>query len=132
MGFQFQKKNGELGLALVVLVMILMVGLEAKCCRAAILVKSNATYECKSNGRLEDCRIEEDLELELDNFDFLTTWNVFRILQDGKDNHITGNTNNANQHLCQGLKGEPYDQCIAKLNGKKVPEHCSTYNKGCK
>ncbi|OMO50626.1 hypothetical protein COLO4_37976 [Corchorus olitorius] len=131
MGFQLQKKNGELGLALVALVMILMLGLEGKCCRAAVLVKSNATYECKSNGRLDDCRIEEDLELELDNFDFLTTSTVFRILQGGSGNQITATTNSANQHLCQGLKGKPYDQCIAKLNGKKVPENCSTYNKGC-
>ncbi|OMO50622.1 hypothetical protein COLO4_37977 [Corchorus olitorius] len=96
----FEKKKGESGLApLVALVMmILMLGLKATCCRGAhVLVKSNATYECKGgNGRLDGCRIAENLELE--NLDFLMmSSNVFRILQGegGSGNHVTGTTNDA-------------------------------------
>ena len=52
-------KGGTYPLALFVMLMLL---LNAYCCDAAVLVKSNTTV--RRNGRLDECLIEDDLELE--------------------------------------------------------------------
>ena len=53
-------KGGTYPLALFVMLMLL---LNAYCCDAAILVKSNTTVRC--DGQLDKCLIEDNLELEL-------------------------------------------------------------------
>ncbi|GMY12870.1 hypothetical protein FCV25MIE_08109 [Fagus crenata] len=53
-------KGGTYPLALFVMLMLL---LNAYCCDATVLVKSNTTVRC--DGRLDECLIEDDLELEL-------------------------------------------------------------------
>ena len=52
-------KGGTIPLALFVMLMLLL----NPCCGAAVIVKSNNTVIC--DGRLHECLIEDDLELEL-------------------------------------------------------------------
>ena len=52
-------QGGTYPLALFVMLMLL---LNAYCSDAAVLVKSNTTVRC--DGRLDECLIEDDLELE--------------------------------------------------------------------
>ncbi|OMO50621.1 hypothetical protein COLO4_37979 [Corchorus olitorius] len=117
-----EKKKGELMVILVV--MMLMLGLKAKCYRGAVIVKSNATYECKSNGRLDDCRIAQDLELELDML--MINSNVFRVLQDSADDVYF--TNDAGQVLCPKDKGKPKGKCLPENKGP-VPDNGGTYHR---
>ena len=63
-------KGGTYPLALFVMLMLL---LNAYCCDAAVLVKSNTTIRC--DGRLDECLIEDDLELE-----FLVNPYISRVL----------------------------------------------------
>ncbi|OMO97459.1 hypothetical protein CCACVL1_04556 [Corchorus capsularis] len=114
----------------ILVVMMLMLGLKAKCCRGAVIVKSNASYECTSNyGRLDDCRIAQDLELELDNLDMLMmiNSNVFRILQGSGDGVYY--TNDAKQVLCPKDKGKPKGRCLPENNGNQVPDNRGIFHR---
>ncbi|KAG6682779.1 hypothetical protein I3843_03G116400 [Carya illinoinensis] len=95
-------------LAMLLMMMIMML-LNAYCCGASVLVKSNTSFRC-SDGRLDECLIEEDLELELG---FLMNPYVSRIL---------GSTSRTKQALergkpvirpCGQSQDPAYDKCIA-------------------
>ncbi|WRX21910.1 hypothetical protein QQP08_014397 [Theobroma cacao] len=112
MGFD-QKKKGEIYLAFVLMIILL----KSNCCRAALLVKSNTTYQ--RNGRLDECRIAQDLELELD---LPISSNVIRILQGGSGT-VTGGTPNRNRPA-QNNCPTAYGNCIA--NGGFVLKSLNT------
>ena len=68
-------KKEQRGIYPLAIVFVMLVLLNAYCCGAAVLVKSNTTARC--NGRLDECLIEDDLELEL-----LTNPYISRMLSD--------------------------------------------------
>ena len=88
----------QFSLALVVMIMI--IPLKPDCGRAAVLVKSNTTYQC--NGLLNGCRIGEDLESELEFF--MGSTNVIRFLQDPTP-HPVQNALNPNDPVTVGKPG---------------------------
>jgi hypothetical protein len=84
------------------------------CAAAAVLVKSNTTFRC--DGRLDECLIEDDLELE-----FLMNPYVSRVLVDPPTSK--GNkANNQNQPVfdpCGGRNDAPnYQSCIDDYKNK--------------
>jgi hypothetical protein len=88
------------------------------CAAAAVLVKSNTTFRC--DGRLDECLIEDDLELE-----FLMNPYVSRVLADPPPKHPSpgaGDPNHAPFEPCAGPK-DAYGKCIANY---KPPN-----NNGC-
>ena len=99
----------QFSLALVVMMMIL---LKPNCGRAAAVLKSNTTYQC--NGLLNECRIEEDLESELD---FLMDSNVIRILQAANNGKISSNALIATQAVQEHCVS--YTNCIANGGNAK-------------
>ena len=99
----FQKRKGDFLLAFVVMIILL----KTNCCRAALLVKSNTTYQC--NGRLEEYRIAEDVELELG---LVMNSNVIRILQSGNTPSVTAGTENPSTPVQENCP-TAYGNCIA-------------------
>ena len=82
---------------------------------AAILLKRKTTYKC--NGLLNECRIGEDLESELD---FLMDSNVIRILQATNNGKLSSNALTANQAAQENCRGS-YTNCIAKGGNAECP-----------
>jgi hypothetical protein len=88
------------------------------CAAAAVLVKTNTTFRC--DGRLDECLIEDDLELA-----FLMNPYVSRVLANDPPKHHgndAGNPDKAPFESCAGPK-DPYGKCIDKF---KTPN-----NHGC-
>ncbi|KAB1221933.1 hypothetical protein CJ030_MR2G008662 [Morella rubra] len=100
-----KKKGGILLNHLAFLVMLLLLG--SYFCGAAVLVKSNTNFRC--DGRLEECLIEEDLELE-----FLMNPYVSRILQP-TGGHNSQNPNQPFSGPCGNPNDPQYSKCIADL-----------------
>ncbi|KAB1218855.1 hypothetical protein CJ030_MR3G018268 [Morella rubra] len=72
---EVQNKKGGILLNHLALFLVMLILLDSSfSCGAAVLVKSNSSFRC--DGRLEECMIAEDLEL-----DFLMNPYVSRILQ---------------------------------------------------
>ncbi|KAM6572978.1 hypothetical protein CsatA_017058 [Cannabis sativa] len=120
--FRFPQPTMLTTAAAVVVVVVLMTNTINHCCDAAMLLKSNVTYDryCLN----DNCLIAEDLELE-----FLMDSHVSRILADTK-NHEQGTGGSGDQNApvqpCGKTKpGEQY--CL--LNGKKVSVQCYKYNR---
>ncbi|KAG6660682.1 hypothetical protein CIPAW_03G122000 [Carya illinoinensis] len=114
-------------LAMLLLLMIMML-LNAYCCSPAVLAKSNTSFRC-SDGRLDECLIEEDLELELG---FLMNPYVSRIL-DGvqKGTSGTGDPNHPAAKTC----GKPQDTvqyCTTNVKPSKKQKPCTNYDRGCR
>ncbi|KAB1211539.1 hypothetical protein CJ030_MR6G013281 [Morella rubra] len=121
-----KKKGGILLYHLAFLVMLIL--LDSYCCGAAVLVKSNSSFQCV--GRLDECLIEDDLELE-----FLMNPYVSRILaHGGKTPPQSKDRNNPAFKTCGQLSDDPqYQKCIAKFQPKH--KQCGgkgTYSRGCK
>jgi hypothetical protein len=77
------------------------------CAAAAVLVKTNTTFRC--DGRLDECLIEDDLELA-----FLMNPYVSRVLANDPPKHPgndAGNPDKAPFESCAGPK-DPYGKCI--------------------
>ncbi|KAG6721557.1 hypothetical protein I3842_03G117200 [Carya illinoinensis] len=109
-------------LAMLMMMMIMML-LNAYCCGASVLAKSNTSFRC-SSGRLDECLIEEDLELELG---FLMNPHVSRILEKRKEG-TTGRTQNRNKPVIKAPCGKrsdnpSYGSCIAPKHPSK-PSAC--------
>ncbi|GMN67777.1 hypothetical protein TIFTF001_036835 [Ficus carica] len=111
-------------MAMLVLVISCM---NANCCRAAVLLKSNATYQnCGNGGEADEyhCRlIAEDLELEL-----LFDSHVSRMLGGDGPDPGTGGTGNGKKPAkpCgPSNPGNPY--CNGK--GQKPTQNCNKYNR---
>ncbi|XVF54874.1 hypothetical protein PTKIN_Ptkin05aG0216000 [Pterospermum kingtungense] len=102
MGFQ------KICVALVVMTMI--IPLNPNSGRAAVVVKSNTTYQYYCNGLLNGCMIGQDLESELD---FFMGSNVIRILGDGSST-ATGSTNQKGPSQKGAKPDTPYVKTIAK------------------
>ncbi|KAG6682775.1 hypothetical protein I3843_03G116800 [Carya illinoinensis] len=120
--------NSKGGIHTPALILAMMMILNAYCCSAAVLAESNSRFRC-SSGRLDECLIEEDLELELG---FLMNPYVSRILAKTG----TGNAGNADQPVFPGPCGKPgdpaYAGCIEKQKSK--PSQCvrkSDYSRPC-
>ena len=95
-------KGGTYPLALFVMLMLL---LNAYCCDAAVLVKSNTTVRC--NGRLDECLIEDDLELE-----FLINPYISRVLA-GTGESVGEDDFKAESPPCSAsCSGNPDQSCI--------------------
>ena len=102
----------------------------ANCCRAAVLLKSNATYQnCGNGGEADEYHcglIAEDLELEL-----LFDSHVSRMLADDGGNGGStgsGNTNKPVKPCGETGNGEPY--CHGGPQNLNSP--CGNkYNRGC-
>ncbi|KAG2716234.1 hypothetical protein I3760_03G114400 [Carya illinoinensis] len=108
-------------LILAMLMMIMML-LDAYCCGASVLAKSNTSFRC-SDGRLDECLIEEDLELELG---FLMNPYVSRILADQVGTGGAENPNNQAISCGQHQDTPQYSQCIARVqasNNQCTPRH---------
>ncbi|XVE72331.1 hypothetical protein DITRI_Ditri11bG0031100 [Diplodiscus trichospermus] len=114
----FQKRKGDFLLAFAVMIILL----EANGCRAALLVKSNTTYHC--NGRLDECRIAADVELE---FGLVMNANIIRILQGGSNLHPGVAANNPHKPAFP-CKNQPNSNCIA--NGDSPPPCKNNYSCG--
>ncbi|GMY12878.1 hypothetical protein FCV25MIE_08117 [Fagus crenata] len=84
-------KGGTYPLALFVLILLF----NAYCCGAGVLVKGNTTVHC--NGRLDECLIEDELELV-----FLTNPYISRILDGGSGHPAVNAVNNPNRAACTG------------------------------
>ncbi|KAF5480599.1 hypothetical protein F2P56_001335 [Juglans regia] len=98
--------------SILAMLMMIMMLLNAYCCGASVLAKSNTSFRC-SSGRLDECLIEEDLELELG---FLMNPYVSRILagSDSKPPNSSNKDKPAYPEPC-GKSGDPgYSECIAK------------------
>ncbi|KAB1201631.1 hypothetical protein CJ030_MR0G002334 [Morella rubra] len=107
------KKGGILLCHLAFLVMLIL--LDSYCCGAAVLVKSNSSFRC--GGRLEECLIEEDLELE-----FLMNPYVSRIVAESTPPQ-TPQPGNRNSPAFPNPCGKPtdlpaYKDCIAEWKKK--------------
>ncbi|KAG6660679.1 hypothetical protein CIPAW_03G121700 [Carya illinoinensis] len=104
-------------LSMLLMMMMSMMLLNAYCCGAAVLAKSNTSFRCTS-GRLDECLIEEDLELEL-----LMNPYVSRILA---VQTVTGGTKDPNHPAIQPC-GQPqdagYNACIHEKS-KPNPHKC--------
>uniref|UniRef100_A0A2N9HSJ5 Uncharacterized protein n=1 Tax=Fagus sylvatica TaxID=28930 RepID=A0A2N9HSJ5_FAGSY len=85
-------KGGTYPLALFVMLILLF---NAYCCGAAVLVKGNTTVHC--NGRLDECLIEDELELV-----FLTNPYISRMLANGKPHPTIKAVQNRNKPACGG------------------------------
>ncbi|XP_021297630.1 uncharacterized protein LOC110426674 [Herrania umbratica] len=112
------REGGLFSLALFVMLMLF----EANGGRAAemLMEKSNTTFRC--SGRLDDCRIAEDMELEL-----LMDSHISRMLIGSDGKAVIGFTNVAGKIIPCG-PGTQYGPCV---KGKKVPKNCSTFNREC-
>lgn len=87
-------KKEQRGIYPLAIVFVMLILLNAYCCGAAVLIKSNTTVRC--NGRLDECLIEDDLELEL-----LMNPYISRMLP-GTSSHAGVNAvNNANSAACE-------------------------------
>ncbi|KAG6660677.1 hypothetical protein CIPAW_03G121500 [Carya illinoinensis] len=109
------------------MLMMIMMLLDAYCCGASVLAKTNTSFRC-SSGRLDECLIEEDLELELG---FLMNPYVSRILADQPG---TGKTEDPNKPAAKPCGG-PNDNiqyCTSKPKPSKNQKPCTTYDRGCK
>ncbi|KAG2716235.1 hypothetical protein I3760_03G114500 [Carya illinoinensis] len=97
-------------LAMLMMMMIMML-LNAYCCGASVLVKSNTSFRC-SEGRLDECLIEEDLELELE---FLMNPYVSRILANGKSQPNSSDPDKPIYPEPCGSPGDPpgYSSCTS-------------------
>ncbi|KAB1211542.1 hypothetical protein CJ030_MR6G013284 [Morella rubra] len=110
-----KRKGGVFFYHLAFFVMLIL--LDSYCCGAAVLVKSNSSFRC--DGRLDECLIEEDLELE-----FLMNPYVSRILANHKEK-----PNNLDPYKaifkkpCGETNDPQYQKCIDAF---KVKHH------GCK
>ncbi|KAF5480600.1 hypothetical protein F2P56_001336 [Juglans regia] len=105
--------------AMLLLMMMITMLLNTYCCNAAVLAKSNTSFRC-SDGRLHECLIEEDLELELG---FLINPYVSRIL--GTSAPVqTENPDEPSVKTCGNLLHDnpAYSKCIAKYKPK--PSEC--------
>ncbi|KAB1218852.1 hypothetical protein CJ030_MR3G018271 [Morella rubra] len=106
------KKGGILLLNHLALFLLMLILLDSSfSCGAAVLVKSNSSFRC--DGRLEECMITENLEL-----DFLMNPYVSRILQSGGDINSKDGGKPAYQNPCGNPQDPQYDQCIAQAKGK--------------
>ncbi|GMN67779.1 hypothetical protein TIFTF001_036836 [Ficus carica] len=111
-------------MAMLVLVISCM---NANCCRAAVLLKSNATYQnCGNGGEADEyhCRlIAEDLELEL-----LFDSHVSRMLGSAPQIHAggTGNGNKPAQPCGPSNPGHPY----CNPQGGPTNEKCNKFKRG--
>jgi regulator of replication initiation timing len=96
---------------------MLIILLNGCCCSASVLVKTNTTHTFGCDGRLDECLIEDDLELE-----FLMNTYVSRMLKPVD----IGNSNDPNSIVFQDCGAEPrgrenkdpkvsYDSCVAIL-----------------
>jgi hypothetical protein len=104
-----------------IMLMILLNGYG--CAAAAVLVKTNTTFRC--DGRLDECLIEDDLQLE-----FLMNPYVSRVLAAGDTSGGSLNPNSAAFKACE--QKHTYAECVAKFK----PDHhkCEqngVYNKSC-
>ena len=111
-------------MAMLVLVISCM---NANCCRAAVLLKSNATYQnCGNGGEADEYHcglIAEDLELEL-----LFDSHVSRMLAGEGGNGGSSGSDNRNKPVkpCGSSNpGNPY--CNGQ--GGKPKENCGKYNR---
>jgi hypothetical protein len=92
----------------------MLILLNGYCCggAAVVLVKSNTTFRC--DGRLDECLIEDDLELE-----FLMNPYVSRVLSGtGGPKPLTGGTDVRTKPIVQPPCAGPrdaYGTCIAKF-----------------
>jgi hypothetical protein len=105
-------------LAVFAIMLILLNGYS--CAAAAVLVKTNTTFRC--DGRLDECLIEDDLELE-----FLMNPYVSRVL-DSKPGSPTQNSLHENTPVCGGV---PYN-CTPQPSKSPNPKGCNppgVYNK---
>ncbi|KAF5457628.1 hypothetical protein F2P56_021717 [Juglans regia] len=123
----YNRKQGGMHYPLAFIAMLILLLLNANsCCGGAavgILVKSNSSTTFGCDGRLDECLMEEDLELEL-----LINPYISRIL--GAGHSSTGGTQNPNKPaLPCGKPEDPYSKCIGKKNVNKE-SHCSKYNRG--
>ncbi|KAG6721553.1 hypothetical protein I3843_03G116200 [Carya illinoinensis] len=112
-------------LILAMLMMIMML-LDAYCCGASVLAKTNTSFRC-SSGRLDECLIEEDLELELG---FLMSPYVSRILLETG----TGSTGNSGKPAAKPCGG-PNDNvqyCTTNVKPSQKQKPCTTYDRSCK
>ncbi|KAG7986477.1 hypothetical protein I3843_03G083000 [Carya illinoinensis] len=117
MEVQNTKGGGKHTLAIMLCVMLIVL-LNGYCCGAAVLVKSNSSFQC--NGRLEECLFElEELDLEL-----LVNPYVSRMLKQGAgDVHPAMNALEASKAAIPcGQPGDPIGSCVAKKGCK------GTYN----
>ncbi|WRX21805.1 hypothetical protein QQP08_014292 [Theobroma cacao] len=88
-----------------------------------LMEKSNTTFRC--SGRLNDCLIAEDMELEL-----LMDSHISRMLIGANGKATIDFTNVAHKTVPCG-PGKQYGPCINPKQ-KKVPNNCGTYNRDCK
>ena len=86
-----------------VFAIMLIILLHGYCCGASVLVKTNTTFLC--DGRLDECLIEEDLEL-----DFLMNPYVSRVLVENHNDPT--DPKNPFFGVCGG--GPNYSNCVAE------------------
>ncbi|XVF76006.1 hypothetical protein PTKIN_Ptkin13bG0233000 [Pterospermum kingtungense] len=99
----------------VVFVVMIILPLKPNRVRAAVLVKTNATYHHQyCNGLLSGCTIGEDLESELE---FFLGSDIIRILKSGGGTKTGGTPNRYKPAIKQKDCPPPYTQCIAKGPG---------------
>ena len=95
--------------------MLIVLLLNAYCCGAAVIVKSNTTVHC--NGRLDECLIEDDLELE-----FLINPYISRVLADAPSQYNPAADNN----------GDSCPKCEIYKTGTATKTVCKPCTQGCK
>ncbi|XP_041005750.1 uncharacterized protein LOC121250638 [Juglans microcarpa x Juglans regia] len=105
---------------LAMLLMMIMILLNAYCCSVVVVGKSNTSVQC-SGSRLDECLIDEDLELELG---FLINPYVSRMLADHGPKSRPNSSNNkpAFNEPCGKSGDAGYSECIAKH--KPNPHEC--------
>ncbi|KAB1211538.1 hypothetical protein CJ030_MR6G013280 [Morella rubra] len=123
---EVHKKKGGILLLYHLAFLVMLILLDSYCCGAAVLVKSNSSFRC--DGRLDECLIEEDLELE-----FLMNPYVSRILAKNGKNPQSGNRDNPAFASCGKPNDSPqYARCIDKIKKTKGGNDCKgAYKRGC-
>jgi hypothetical protein len=101
-------------LAVFAIMLILLNGYS--CAATAVLVKTNTTFRC--DGHLDECLIEDDLELE-----FLMNPYVSRVLGN-QPGSPTQNSLDGNIPAC-GERNHRYGNCISQPSESPNPKGCN-------
>ena len=91
---KWKLKKEQRGIYPRAIVFVMLILLNAYCCGAAVFVKSSTTVCC--NGRLDECLIEDDLDLEL-----LMNPYISRMLKGPSSHPGVNAVNNRNSRACE-------------------------------
>ncbi|KAG6620687.1 hypothetical protein I3842_16G018900 [Carya illinoinensis] len=114
--------------AFIAMLILLLLGANSCSGGAAVgiqLVKSNTTFGC--DGRLDECLVEDDFELEL-----LINPYISRILGKQGKGHTTDISAKRGKTITCGRSNDPkYASCIARVKGPKKVDCRGAYNRNC-